>query len=106
MLQVAQVTVYSEINTKHINTVWAERTVSFTPGRITPGKEPRKELIRRLGGPQSRSGDFRDEKNLFLMPAFELRTFQPVAESLYQLRSHHLLYQCIMQDFDVLDDYI
>ena len=27
MLQVAQVAVCSEINTKHINTVWAERTV-------------------------------------------------------------------------------
>ena len=26
MLQVAQVAVCSEINTKHINTVWAERT--------------------------------------------------------------------------------
>ena len=27
MLYVAQVTVCSQINTKHINTVWAERTV-------------------------------------------------------------------------------
>jgi len=27
MLQVAQVAVSSQINTKHINTVWAERTV-------------------------------------------------------------------------------
>ena len=27
MLLVAQVTVCSQINTKHINTVWAERTV-------------------------------------------------------------------------------
>ena len=27
MLQVTQVAVYSQINTKHINTVWAERTV-------------------------------------------------------------------------------
>jgi len=27
MLLVAQVAVYSEINTKHTNTVWAERTV-------------------------------------------------------------------------------
>jgi len=27
MLQVAQVAVCSEINTKHINTVWAERAV-------------------------------------------------------------------------------
>jgi len=27
MLYVAQVAVCSEINTKHINTVWAERTV-------------------------------------------------------------------------------
>ena len=27
MLYVAQVAVYSQINTKHINTVWAERTV-------------------------------------------------------------------------------
>jgi hypothetical protein len=41
--------------------------VSLMPGRITPGKEPRKELIRRLGGPQSRSRDFGDEKNLFDM---------------------------------------
>jgi len=27
MLKVAQVAVCSQINTKHINTVWAERTV-------------------------------------------------------------------------------
>ena len=27
MLQVAQVAVCSQINTKHMNTVWAERTV-------------------------------------------------------------------------------
>jgi len=27
MLQVTQVAVCSQINTKHINTVWAERTV-------------------------------------------------------------------------------
>ena len=27
MLQVAQVAVCSQINTKHINTLWAERTV-------------------------------------------------------------------------------
>jgi len=27
MLQVAQVAVCSQINTKHINTVWAERTI-------------------------------------------------------------------------------
>jgi hypothetical protein len=26
MMEVAQVAVYSQINTKHINTVWAERT--------------------------------------------------------------------------------
>jgi hypothetical protein len=27
MLQVAQVAVCSQVNTKHINTVWAERTI-------------------------------------------------------------------------------
>ena len=27
MMQVAQVAVCSQINTKHVNTVWAERTV-------------------------------------------------------------------------------
>ena len=27
MLQVAQVAVCSQINTKHVNTVWAERTI-------------------------------------------------------------------------------
>jgi hypothetical protein len=58
--------------------------VSLTPGRITHRKEPWKELIRRLGGLQSRSGDFGGEKNLlFLMPVFETRTVQPLAESLY-----------------------
>ena len=29
MLQVAQVAVCSQINTKHINTVWAERTICW-----------------------------------------------------------------------------
>ena len=33
MLQVAQVAVCSQINTKHINTVWAERTVDKNPVR-------------------------------------------------------------------------
>jgi hypothetical protein len=27
MMEVAQVTVFSQINTKHINTVWAERKI-------------------------------------------------------------------------------
>jgi hypothetical protein len=27
MMYVAQIDVYSQINTKHINTVWAERTI-------------------------------------------------------------------------------
>jgi hypothetical protein len=27
MMEVAQVAAYSQINTKHINTVWVERTV-------------------------------------------------------------------------------
>jgi hypothetical protein len=29
MVQVAQVAVCSQINTKHINTVWAERTILY-----------------------------------------------------------------------------
>jgi hypothetical protein len=33
------------------------------PATLSPGKEPRYPLDRRLGGPQSRSGDGDEEKN-------------------------------------------
>jgi len=42
---------------------------------LLPGKE------RRLGVPQSWSGHFREEKNLFPLPGFELRIIQFVAQS-------------------------
>ena len=32
------------------------------PGRFNPGKEPRHQLYRRLGGPQGRSGRFGKQK--------------------------------------------
>jgi hypothetical protein len=51
------------------------------PGRFTPGKEPQYPLYRRLGGPQVGSGRFKEQKNPFLLPGFEPRAIQPVAES-------------------------
>ena len=47
------------------------------PGRFTPGQKPRYPPNRKLGGPQGRSGRFKEEKNLLLLPAFVPRTFQP-----------------------------
>jgi hypothetical protein len=40
--------------------------------------ESRYPFYRRLGGPQIRSGHFRDEKNLLPLQRFEPRTVQPV----------------------------
>jgi hypothetical protein len=40
--------------------------VSFTPRQLYPlGKSSRFPMVRRLGGPQSRSGRFREEKILY-----------------------------------------
>ena len=46
------------------------------PGRVTPGKETRYPLYRRLGGPQGRSGQVR---KISPQPGFDPRTLQPVA---------------------------
>jgi hypothetical protein len=47
-----------------------------SPGHTTPGKETRYPLYRRLGGPQSGSGQVR---KFSPQPGFEPRTFQPLA---------------------------
>jgi len=46
------------------------------PGRFNPGEEPRYTVYRSLGGPQSRSGRFGEEKNLLSLQKFEPRTVQ------------------------------
>ena len=51
------------------------------PGRCTPGKESRYPLNRTLGGPQNRSGRYREEESLFPLLAFDPRTLQPVTYS-------------------------
>ena len=43
------------------------------PGRFTLGKETRYPFYRELGGTQSRSERFREEKNLFSLPEFVTR---------------------------------
>ena len=40
------------------------------PGRFNPGKQPRYLLNRKLGGTQSRSGDFAEENDLLPLPGF------------------------------------
>jgi hypothetical protein len=53
------------------------------PGRPLPPGKTRSPLYRRLGEPQGRSGQVR---KISPPPGFDLRTIQPAAQSLYQLR--------------------
>jgi hypothetical protein len=54
--------------------VWS----TICPGRFIPKKQRRYPLNRRLGGPQSRSGRFGENKNLLSLPEFESRTVQHI----------------------------
>jgi hypothetical protein len=55
--------------------------VSFTPQPLYPqGKSSWYPLDRRLGGPQSRSGDGGEEKNSHPVPGLEPPIIQPVAQ--------------------------
>jgi hypothetical protein len=47
------------------------------PGRFAPVKESRHPLNTTLGGPQSWSGYFGDNKNLMPLTGFEMQTIQP-----------------------------
>jgi hypothetical protein len=60
---------------------------TFRPGRSLPPGKTRYPLYRRLGGPQGRSGQV---WKMSLLPGFDLRPVQPVAQSLYGLsyRAH------------------
>ena len=52
------------------------------PGRTLPPGKTGYPLYRRLGGPQSRSGQVQE---IWLSPGFDQETVQPVAQSLYRL---------------------
>jgi hypothetical protein len=45
------------------------------PAALPPGKEPRRLLSSRLGGPQNESGFLREENDLLPLPGFEHVTF-------------------------------
>jgi hypothetical protein len=51
------------------------------PAAISLGKEPRYILNRRLGGSQSHSGHFGEERNIFFLTGLEPQASSP--ESLY-----------------------
>jgi hypothetical protein len=52
--------------------------VSFTPRLLYPrGKSPRYPLDRRLGGPQNRSGNYRQKKNFVTLQEIEPRSSSP-----------------------------
>jgi len=55
------------------------------PGHCTTRRESQYPWNRRLGGPQSRSGCFREETNLLSLKGFEPQSSQPIAKLLYQL---------------------
>jgi hypothetical protein len=59
-------------------------------GHLTSGKqyEYQYPLNGRLGGPNSQSKHFGNDKNLFPLMEFELWTVQPVLQSLYLLYYH------------------
>jgi hypothetical protein len=46
---------------------------------LYPGKYPWCPLNMKLGGPQSRSGSFGEEKNILTLPGYETQTVQPIA---------------------------
>jgi hypothetical protein len=49
------------------------------PGRFNPINELRYPFNRRMGGSQSRSGRFREQKNILFLPGFEPRIVELVA---------------------------
>jgi hypothetical protein len=55
-------------------------------GCCTPRNEPLYPLNRRVGGPLSQSQCFGEEKDLLLLPRFELPVVWPIALLLFQLR--------------------
>jgi hypothetical protein len=57
-------------------------------GHLTSEKQYQYPLNRRLGGPQSQSKHFGDDKNLLPLMEFEPWTVQPVLQSLYLLYYH------------------
>jgi hypothetical protein len=50
------------------------------PAALPRGKSPWYSLARRLGGPQTRSGDGGEEKNSLPLPGLEPPIIQPVAQ--------------------------
>jgi hypothetical protein len=68
--------------------------VSFTP----QGKSPRYQLDRRLGGPQSRSGDGGEENSQHL-PELEPPIFQPIAQ---RYATEQNMTQITRQEFSLL----
>jgi len=55
------------------------------PGRFTPEIEHLYPLNRRLRGPQSLSGCFREEEKFWPWPGFEVKNFQPESLLVLQL---------------------
>jgi hypothetical protein len=65
-----------------LNSVIGGRNLShLRPGRFTPVKEPRYPLNRKLGGPQSWSGQFCRREKVLPLPGLEHRTVQDVASA-------------------------
>jgi hypothetical protein len=65
-----------------------------SPAALSPGKEPRYLLDRRLSGPQNRSGLGGEEKNSQPQPGFEPPIILPVAQS-YTTELFLLLNLCV-----------
>ena len=60
-----------------------------TPREIYPPEKLRHPFNKKLGGPQSRSGRFEEEKNILPLPGFELWTAQPTSQvQLHILMGH------------------
>jgi hypothetical protein len=74
--------------------IWDEWSTA-RPGRPIPGKETGYPLKRRLGRPQSQAGRIGEDNNLLSLTRFEVRTFQPLSQSLYRLTYHPVVKRII-----------
>jgi hypothetical protein len=60
---------------------------AYGPGRVTPRKETRNPLNRKVGGPMGQSGHFAEENNSWSLPGCPASSAVTVPANLYRLQT-------------------